>query len=87
MHPAQSTGICRGFDQEYLYYCALHENQDANLKDIRKHLSTVSLLLTGVLGEFWHPKSDIGSGRFWMQTCGAGIWEGRAWPSGVSSSA
>jgi hypothetical protein len=47
-----------GFDQEYLYYCALHDNQDANLMDIRKHLSTVSLLLTGVLGELWRPKAD-----------------------------
>ena len=46
------------FDQEYLYYCALHHNQDANLTDIRKHLSTVSLLLTGVLGELCRPKAD-----------------------------
>ena len=48
-----------GFDQEYLYYCALHHNQDTNLMDIQKHLSTVSLLLTGVLGELWRPKRDI----------------------------
>ena len=50
--------FAEGFDQEYLYYCALHHNQDANLMDIRKHLSTVSLLLTGVLGELWRPKAD-----------------------------
>lgn len=49
----------KGFDQEYLYYCALHHNQDTNLMDIQKHLSTVSLLLTGVLGELWRPKRDI----------------------------
>ena len=29
--------FAEGFDQEYLYYCALHHNQDANLTDIRKH--------------------------------------------------
>ena len=52
--------FAEGFDQEYLYYCALHHNQDANLMDIRMHLSTVSLLLTGVLGELWYPKADIG---------------------------
>jgi hypothetical protein len=46
------------FDQEYLYYCALHHNQDANLMDIGNQLSTVSLLLTGVIGEIWRPKAD-----------------------------
>ncbi len=46
------------FDQEYLYYCALHHNQDANLMDIGNQLSTVSVLLTGVLGELWRPKAD-----------------------------
>lgn len=50
--------FAEGFDQEYLYYCALHHNQDANLMDIQNHLSTVSLLLTGVLGELWRPKKD-----------------------------
>jgi hypothetical protein len=48
------------FDLEYLYYCALHHNQDANLMDIRKHLSTVSLLLTGLLGALWRRKADKG---------------------------
>jgi hypothetical protein len=46
------------FDQEYLYYCALHHNQDANLMDIGNQLSTVSVLLTGVIGELWRPKAD-----------------------------
>jgi hypothetical protein len=26
------------FDDEYLFYCVLHHNQDANLKDIDKHI-------------------------------------------------
>ena len=38
------------FDDEYLFYCALHHNQDANLKDIAKHVSKASLLLTGTYG-------------------------------------
>jgi hypothetical protein len=46
------------FNEEYLYYCALHHNQDANLKEISKHVSTVSLLLTGTLGEIWYPKAS-----------------------------
>ena len=52
------------FDLEYLYYCALHHNQDANLKDISKHISTVSLLLTGTLGEIWYPKASLGQRAF-----------------------
>lgn len=46
------------FDQEYLYYAALHHNQDANLMDIGNQISTVSVLLTGVIGELWRPKAD-----------------------------
>ena len=42
------------FDHEYLYYCALHVNLDANLKDISKHVSKVGVLLTGILGEIWY---------------------------------
>jgi hypothetical protein len=41
------------FEQEYLFYCVLHHNQDANLKDIAKHISKVSLLLTGTYGSIW----------------------------------
>ena len=48
------------FDQEYLYYCALHHNQDANLEEISKHVSKVSLLLTGTLGEMWYSKDCLG---------------------------
>jgi hypothetical protein len=39
------------FDEEYLYYCARHHNQDVNLKEISKHISNVGILLTGVHGE------------------------------------
>jgi len=52
------------FDDEYLYYCALHLTQDANLKDIRNHVSQVSLLLTGTLGEIWYPRSTLGAKAF-----------------------
>jgi hypothetical protein len=44
------------FDDEHLFYCALHHNQDANLKDIAKHLSKVTLLLTGTYGSIWDTK-------------------------------
>ena len=57
------------FNEEYLYYCALHHNQDANLKDISKHVSKVSLLLTGTLeGDIWYPKASGQEGSFWMRT-------------------
>jgi hypothetical protein len=39
------------FNDEYLYYCARHHNQDVNLKEISKHISKVGVLLTGVHGE------------------------------------
>jgi len=39
------------FDHEYLYYCARHHNQDANLKEMSKHVSKPGILLTGVHGE------------------------------------
>ncbi len=48
------------FDQEYLYYCGLHHNQDANLKDIGKHISKVGVLLTGTHGEIWYTKACLG---------------------------
>jgi hypothetical protein len=41
------------FEQEYLFYSALHHNQDANLKDMAKHISKPSLLLTGTYGSIW----------------------------------
>jgi hypothetical protein len=40
-----------GFDQEHLYYCARHHNQDANLMEMIKHVSKPGILLTGVHGE------------------------------------
>ena len=52
------------FDQEYLYYCALHHNQDMNLKEISKHISKVGLLLTGILGEIWYSKESLGKRAF-----------------------
>jgi hypothetical protein len=52
------------FEQEYLYYCALHHNQDVNLKEISKYLPNVSLLLTGVLGEIWYTTKSLGERQF-----------------------
>lgn len=43
----------QGFDHEYLYYCALHHNQDANLLEIANHVANPSLLLTGTGGAVW----------------------------------
>jgi hypothetical protein len=49
------------FDDEFLYYCGLHHNQDFNLKEISKHISQVGVLLTGTLGEIWYSKACLGS--------------------------
>ena len=40
-----------GFPDEHLYYASQAGNQDANLLEINSHVSRVSVLLTGVLGE------------------------------------
>jgi hypothetical protein len=39
------------FEDEHLYYCARHHNQDVNLKEITRHITNVGMLLTGVHGE------------------------------------
>lgn len=44
------------FDQEDLYYCAVNRSHDADLKDVTKHISKTSILLTGTLGEIWYTK-------------------------------
>ena len=46
------------YDDEPLYYCVLHECQDTNLKDLRKHLQTATLLLTGTHGDVIWPDSQ-----------------------------
>ena len=43
-----------GFPEEYLYYASQAGTQDANLLEINAHVKTVSVLLTGVLGELWY---------------------------------
>jgi hypothetical protein len=45
----------REYDDEALYYCVLHECQDTNLEDLKKHLRTVTLLLTGTHGDIVWP--------------------------------
>jgi hypothetical protein len=57
-------GFAEEFDQEYLYYCGLHQNQDANLKDISRHVSKAGILLTGTLGEIWYTKACLGKRAF-----------------------
>jgi hypothetical protein len=43
--------FAQAFEEEYLYYCARHHNQDVNSKEINKHITTGGILLTGVHGE------------------------------------
>ena len=52
------------FDKEYLYYCGLHHNQDANLDEMSKHISRGSVLLTGVHGTIWYTKVCLGNRAF-----------------------
>jgi hypothetical protein len=49
--PIDRRAFMEAFDDEHLYYCARHHNQDVNLKEIGKHISNVGILLTGVHGE------------------------------------
>lgn len=46
------------YDDEPLYYCVLHECQDTNLKDLKKHLRTATLLLTGTHGDVVWPDAQ-----------------------------
>jgi hypothetical protein len=52
--PLDRRAFTREFEKEYLFYAALHQNQDANLIEMEQHLTGVSILLTGHLGEIWH---------------------------------
>ncbi|GKS58317.1 hypothetical protein YTPLAS18_18440 [Nitrospira sp.] len=52
--------FAESFDEEYLYYCALHHNQDANLQEIGRNISNVGVLLTGTLGEIWYTTKCLG---------------------------
>jgi hypothetical protein len=52
--PIDRRSFAREFEQEYLYYAALHYNQDANFNEIMKYVSDVSVILTGTLGEMWY---------------------------------
>jgi hypothetical protein len=52
--PLDRRAFAKGFEKEYLFYAALHQNQDANLMEMEKHMTGVSILLTGHLGEIWH---------------------------------
>ena len=37
--PMNRRAFTESFDEEYLYYCARHHNQDINLKEIHRHIS------------------------------------------------
>ncbi len=52
--PIDRRSFAREFGQEYLYYAALHYNQDANFNEIMRYVSDVSVILTGTLGEMWY---------------------------------
>jgi hypothetical protein len=56
--PIDRRAFAEGFEEEHLYYCALYHNQDANLLEIGKHISRVSVLLTGKGGAIWNSKSS-----------------------------
>ena len=49
--PMNRRAFTESFDEEYLYYCARHHNQDVNLKEINRHITNPGVLLTGVHGE------------------------------------
>jgi hypothetical protein len=49
--PINRRAFTESFDEEYLYYCARHHNQDVNLKEINRHITNPGVLLTGVHGE------------------------------------
>jgi hypothetical protein len=62
--PLDRRAYAEEFDQEYLYYCALHHNQDANLKGITKYMGKACLLLTGINGDVvWSRENEA------LRTC------------------
>ena len=62
--PLNRHGFAEEFDQEFLYYCALHQNQDMNLKDIKHYMGNASLLLTGINGDIVWPRENIAMRTF-----------------------
>ena len=53
--PINRRAFIEGFEEEQFLYCALYHNQDANLLEIGKYISKVSILLTGHGGAIWYP--------------------------------
>jgi hypothetical protein len=49
--PINRRAFTEKFDEEIMYYCARHHNQDVNLIEINRHIANVGILLTGVHGE------------------------------------
>jgi hypothetical protein len=56
--PINRRAFAEGFDEEHLFYCALFHNQDVNLLEVCKHITKVSVLLTGHGGAIWYPKAS-----------------------------
>ncbi|TKB67391.1 MAG: hypothetical protein E8D52_12495 [Nitrospira sp.] len=59
--PINRRAFAGEFKDEHWFYCALFHNQDANLLEIGKHISQVSVLLTGQGGLIW--SSDVSKGQ------------------------
>lgn len=59
--PINRRAFAGEFKDEHWFYCALFHNQDANLLEIGKHISQVSVLLTGQGGSIW--SSDVSKGQ------------------------
>ena len=53
VYSAQQTCVYRRIRAGVPFLLCSPHNQDANLKDIAKHVSKVSLLLTGTYGSIW----------------------------------
>jgi len=62
--PLNRFGFTEEFDQESLYYCALHHNQDMNLKELKNHLGNASLLLTGINGDIVWSREKLAKRTF-----------------------
>ena len=78
----------RGFAEEYLFYSAMHDSQDANFLDIFGHIHGACLLLTGTLGEIWYPRAFIDSAlarHGQRRTYARGPWMSRSVGSAFAS--
>jgi len=52
--PIDRRAFERGFEDEHLFCAGVHNNGDANFKEVFQHVRDVAILLTGCLGETWY---------------------------------